>query len=139
MVKKVIITLGIVLISAGAIALFMAHPAFAQGAVENGINSAKGSGVPTTLFGGSGPSGVVTGVTNFMLFVIGALSVIMLIWGGIRYAVSGGNAASITAAKNTILYAIIGLVIAFLAFAAINFIISFIGGGGMGGNDWTNV
>ena len=49
---------------------------------------------------------------------------IMLIIGGIRYVISGGDSKKVTDAKNTVLYAIIGLVIAFLAFAIVNFVIT---------------
>jgi hypothetical protein len=58
-----------------------------------------------------------------MLYIIGAVSVIMLIYGGIRYTTSGGNANSVTAAKNTILYAIIGLVVAIFAYAIVNWVL----------------
>jgi len=88
--------------------------------IQSGINAAHGTGQPTELFG---DAGVITAVTNTLLFIVGALSVIMIIWGGIRYATSGGNASSVTAAKNTILYALVGLIIAFLAFAAINWVL----------------
>jgi hypothetical protein len=47
----------------------------------------------------------------------------MLIYGGIRYTTSGGNANSVTAAKNTILYAIIGLVVAIFAYAIVNWVL----------------
>ena len=53
----------------------------------------------------------------------------MLIWGGIRYTTSGGNANSVTAAKNTILYAVIGLIVAILAYAIVNWVIDFGQGG----------
>ena len=59
-----------------------------------------------------------------LLFIIGAISVIMLIIGGIRYTTSNGDQQAVQNAKNTILYAVVGLVIAILAFAAINFVIS---------------
>ncbi|MNY81379.1 hypothetical protein D3C86_2229240 [compost metagenome] len=72
-----------------------------------------------------------------MLFIIGALSVIMLIIGGIRYTVSGGNASAITAAKNTIMYAIVGIIVAVLAYAIVNFVLTTLVGGGSGGG--TNV
>ena len=52
-----------------------------------------------------------------------ALSVIMLIWGGIRYTTSAGDSNKVTAAKNTVLYAIVGLVIAILAYAIVNMVI----------------
>ena len=58
-----------------------------------------------------------------LLFIIGAISVIMLIIGGIRYTTSNGDQQAVQNAKNTILYAVVGLVIAILAFAAINFVI----------------
>jgi hypothetical protein len=76
--------------------------------------------VPDTLFG---EGSIFTTVVNVMLFIIGAISVIMLIFGGIRYTTSAGNAAAVTAAKNTIMYAIIGLVVAFLAFAVVNWVL----------------
>jgi ABC-type Fe3+ transport system permease subunit len=53
----------------------------------------------------------------------------MLIWGGIRYTTSAGNQNSVTAAKNTILYAIIGLVVAVFAYAIVNWVIDFGGSG----------
>lgn len=87
---------------------------------QAGINCAQGEGVPTTLFG---DGSIFTTVVNILLFIIGAISVVMLIWGGIRYTTSAGNAAAVTAAKNTIMYAIIGLVIAFLAFAVVNWVL----------------
>ena len=88
--------------------------------LQEGVNAAHGNGQPVDLFGGSG---IITTLTNTLLFVAGALSVIMIIVGGMRYVVSGGNSTAVTAAKNTILYAIVGLVIALLAFAAINFVL----------------
>lgn len=89
--------------------------------ITAGVNCAEGNDVPTTLFGG--PDSIFTTIVNVLLFLIGAISVIMLIYGGIRYTTSGGNSANVTAAKNTIMYAIIGLIIAFLAFAVVNWVL----------------
>jgi len=91
-----------------------------SGGASAGINCAQGDNVPETLFG---QGSIFTTVVNVLLFIIGALSVIMLIWGGIRYTTSGGNSSSVTAAKNTIMYAIIGLVVAFLAYAIVNWVL----------------
>ena len=63
-----------------------------------------------------------TTIANVLLFLVGAVAVIMLIVGGFRYVTSNGDQNSVTAAKNTILYAIIGIVVAFLAYAAVNFV-----------------
>ena len=86
----------------------------------NGIDCAQGDGTPANLFGAGS---IFTTIVNVLLFVIGAISVIMLIIGGIRYTTSAGDSGNVTAAKNTIMYAIIGLVIAFLAFAVVNWVL----------------
>ena len=93
--------------------------------IQSGISAAKGDGVASTL---TGDGGVFKTIVNTLLFIVGAVSVVMLIWGGIRYASSAGNANSVTSAKNTIIYAIVGLVIAFLAYAIVNWVLSGIGG-----------
>jgi hypothetical protein len=123
-------------LSAFAVATFItlgAAPATyaQQGGILGGVKAAKGTGVPTTLFG---DTGIITTITNVLLFIAGALAVIMIIWGGLRYATSGGNSSNVTAAKNTVLYAIVGLIIAFLAFAIVNWILAAItpGAGGAG-------
>lgn len=79
------------------------------------------TGQPTNLFG---PGGIFTKITDVLLFIIGAISVIMLIIGGIRYVVSGGDSSAVTGAKNTILYAVIGIVVALLAYALVHFVIT---------------
>lgn len=82
-----------------------------------------GIGATTDDQGTTDLNNVFKDVVNILLYVIGAISVVMLIFGGIRYTVSGGNSTQVTAAKNTIMYAIIGLVIAFLAYAIINWVL----------------
>lgn len=92
--------------------------------IQGGANSAQGNGQAADLFG---DTGIFRTVTNILLFLVGAISVIMLIIGGIRYVVSGGDQSAVTAAKNTILYAIVGIVVAFLAYAAVNFVVGSLG------------
>lgn len=101
----------------------LAQPASAADdlSIGGGAESAKGNDQSSDLFGSSG---VFRTITNVMLFIIGAVSVIMLIIGGIRYTVSGGDSAAVTGAKNTILYAIVGIVVALLAFAIVNFVLT---------------
>ena len=92
--------------------------------VQEGAEAARADSMPTELIG---PEGVFTRITNVVLYIVGAISVIMLVWGGVRYIISGGDSKKITDAKNTILYAIIGLIIAVLAFAIVNFVLNVIG------------
>jgi hypothetical protein len=48
----------------------------------------------------------------------------MIVIGGIRYTTSNGDSAGITSAKNTILYAVVGLIVALLAYAIVNFVLT---------------
>lgn len=102
-----------------------AYAAFDQG-LQDGANAAQGTdqqGDAASLFGEGGQGGIFRTITNVMLFIIGAISVIMLIVGGVRYVVSGGDSTKVADAKNTILYAIVGVVVAILAYAVVNFVI----------------
>lgn len=95
--------------------------------VADGANAAKGTGQATDLFG---QTGTFRTITNVLLYLIGAISVIMLIVGGLRYVVSGGDSTAVQNAKNTILYAVVGIIVAILAYAVVSFVIgSFTGTG----------
>lgn len=67
---------------------------------------------------------VLNVVINVVLGVIGFIAVAMIIMGGISFTTSQGDAAKTTKARNTILYGVVGLVIALLAFAIVNFVLS---------------
>lgn len=67
---------------------------------------------------------IIQTVANVFMFAVGAVAVIMIIVGGIRYAVSAGDQNAVTGAKNTIMYAVIGLAIAFTSYAIVNFVIT---------------
>lgn len=69
-------------------------------------------------------AGPVQTVISVLLFAIGAISVIMIIVGGFRYVVSNGDASRIKAAKDTILYAVVGLVVALLAYVIVGFVVT---------------
>lgn len=92
----------------------------------------RGDGQPAELFDGN--AAIIPRVINLMLFIVGVLAVIMLIWGGIRYVISGGDATKVKDAKNTILYAIVGLIVAILGYAVVNWVISVVGAGADGGS-----
>jgi predicted membrane channel-forming protein YqfA (hemolysin III family) len=63
-------------------------------------------------------------IINILSVIIGAIAVIMIIIGGFRYVTSGGKQESVTAAKNTILYALVGLVIVALAQVIVHFVLN---------------
>lgn len=64
---------------------------------------------------------IVHTIINLMSALVGIVAVVMIIVGGLRYITSGGNDTSVTSAKNTILYAIIGLVVVALAQILVRF------------------
>lgn len=63
-------------------------------------------------------------IVNILLFLLGAVAVVMIVIGGIRFATSNGDQSAVTSAKNTILYSVIGLIIAILAYAIVNFVLT---------------
>ncbi|MDO4902589.1 MAG: pilin [bacterium] len=92
-----------------------------SGGLRGGIDTGATDNTRKDLFG---DGGIFTTIINVMLFIIGALSVIMLIYGGIRYTISRGDSGEVNNAKNTILYAIVGLIVSILAYAIVNFVVT---------------
>ena len=66
---------------------------------------------------------IVRTIINVIIYIVGLLAVIMIVYGGILYTTSAGDPGKVKKAKDTILYGIVGLVIAVLAFAIVNFIL----------------
>jgi ABC-type sugar transport system permease subunit len=71
----------------------------------------------------TGKDGIITKVVHLLLIVIGVASIIMIMVGGLQYILSSGDPARVNSAKNTILYAVIGLVVAVLSQVIITFVI----------------
>ena len=85
--------------------------------IQNGANSAGASGEKSL-------GERIQTIVNIMLFILGAIAVIMIVIGGIKYTTSNGDSSAITSAKNTILYSVVGLVVAILAYAIVNFVLT---------------
>lgn len=62
-----------------------------------------------------GPNGVITSVINILSAVVGFIAVFMLVYAGFEYITSGGDSSKTNTAKNTILYAVIGVVVVAIA------------------------
>ncbi|MBI2798402.1 hypothetical protein HYX70_03880 [Candidatus Saccharibacteria bacterium] len=89
------------------------------GGVSAGASCAQGSAPGGTL------PGRIAAVTNTLLIIIGAAAVIMIVIGGLKYVLSQGDENGLRSAKDTIIYAVVGLVVALLAFVIVNFVLSF--------------
>jgi hypothetical protein len=87
--------------------------------ITQGAQCSKANSNADSLFG---TGGVFSKIANVLIFLVGAVAVIMLIWGGLQYVISAGDSKRVESAKNTILYSIIGIVVAILAFAIVSFV-----------------
>jgi len=81
------------------------------------------SSCTSTPHGSVSLSKVVTAIINIFSVIIGVTAVIMIMVGGFRYITSGGDSSNITSAKNTVVYAIIGLVIVAMAQFIVKFVL----------------
>lgn len=72
--------------------------------------------------------GFVKPTINIILWVVGVAAVIVIVVAGLKYVTSSGNPSAVSSAKTTILYAVIGLVIAITAYAIVNFVFKSFGG-----------
>jgi hypothetical protein len=72
-------------------------------------------------------NGIIATVINIFSVVVGVVSVIMIIIGGLKYITSGGDSGNVSGAKNTILYAIVGLVVVALAQIIVRFVLTRVG------------
>lgn len=87
------------------------------GAVTGNADCTSTSGQPTV-------DKVLKLALSILSFVVGVIAVIMLIVGGLKYILSQGESAQTASAKNTILYAIVGMVVAALAQVIVRFVLS---------------
>lgn len=115
----------------------MAGVASADTTCSNGIQKSLGEGsdaasssatgttcTPTNGDANNGIKHIAQQVTNWFSIIVGAIAIIMIIYGGFRYITSGGDSGKVGNAKNTLIYAIIGLIIVALAQIIVRFVIT---------------
>lgn len=121
--KKILLVFGLIFAFATPIVMIsnvLDNQAHAEGAADLIQKGADSTGQKDSRSAGD----LAKDFVNIMLFAVGILAVIMLIWGGIRYVLSGGDSGAVSSAKKTILYAVVGLIVAILAYAIVNFVIT---------------
>jgi len=88
------------------------------------MDDAKGGvGEVDTGLPSSGVSGILQNITSALLFLIGAVSVIMIIIGGIRFIFSQGDPQAAASARQTVIYSVVGVIVAVLAWAIVNYVL----------------
>jgi hypothetical protein len=129
---------GVFALSLLALPVFAVQTVSAQEVIQSPL--CKGAVEPTSAFQGRGTPGtdciaetadadeqfnnIITQVINIFSIIVGVIAVIMIIYGGFRYITSGGDSGKVGDAKNTILYAIIGLVLVALAQFIVKFVLN---------------
>lgn len=127
MLKNLLNRIMIVLALSGAFAMpLVPAVAHAQSKVDicKGVGLAGGTNDCSEPATGPTVNSTVKLVVSILSFIVGVLAVIMIIIGGLKYVTSSGDANNITSAKNTILYAVIGLVVAVLAQVIVRFVLN---------------
>ena len=105
-------------VAVAAVVMPIALPS-ASAQFKSGLDAARTQEMSTK------PIGTTIGeVVNIFLYFVGAVAVIVVIWGGFQYITSSGDSQKATTAKNTIMYAVIGLVVAIFAYAIVNFVLT---------------
>ena len=95
---------------------YFADDTNAAGTASGGVTSVN-PGASTDLMGG------IKLILTAVFSIIGVVAVVMIILGGISYATSQGDPGKVKKGKDTILYGVIGLIVALLAFAIVNFVL----------------
>ena len=112
-------------ITAFSIFAFTTTPVLAADSICDNPNVSaeikKASGCPGADTYDLGES--IQNIINAIIVILGIVAVIVIIVGGVQYMTSNGDAGKVQKAKNTILYAAIGLIICVLAAAIVNFVI----------------
>jgi uncharacterized membrane protein len=118
--------LAILLFFAGSVSIV--RPVYAFDPISDACSNSGASGSSTCTNTNSsnpvfGPTGIITKATGVFAIVIGIIAVIIIMVSGMRFILSGGDAQKVASARNTILYSVIGLVVAVLAQAIVLFVL----------------
>ncbi len=95
-----------------------------QAAACTGSNGTWDGSKCISVNGAKDVGSLLKDVTNTLIFVVGAVSIIMIIIGGLRYVLSGGDSSGVKGAKDTVLYAVVGVIVAVVAYGIVNFVIT---------------
>lgn len=128
------ILLSIALLFVGAFSINFLTPAFAsaaastaQGDICAGVNGKQVTAADGTIScstGGLTLDKVIKAVLDILSWIIGVVAVVMVIISGFKYVTSGGDSNAVSSAKNTLIYALIGIAIVSLAQFLVHFVLN---------------
>lgn len=134
MIKKIKIALlalvAVATLSAPALVPVVAHAQQPKANIEDSLCAGANLNVKdTTCPAGSGEeaadtiNNTIALVINTFSVIVGVISVIMIIFGGLRYIISGGESSNVASAKNTIIFAVVGLIVVALSQFIVRFVL----------------
>ncbi len=127
LLKKFMATMGAAALLALPSVALVPLSAHAQSSIQDNVcQGLKNTGTDSCEDDGEDNSfaGLAKKIINIFSIVVGTVSVVMIIIGGFRYIISGGDSNGVSGAKNTILYAIVGLVIVLFAQVIVRFVLT---------------
>ncbi len=124
-IKKISLSIFIVASLLGISSLFVSElstPVLADttAQIRQGSNAVGGDEAGN---GGNQVKVVIKNVIGILSFLVGLIAVLMIVIAGFRFVTSNGDSNTVSSAKNTIIYAVIGIVITVMAYAIVNFVI----------------
>ena len=132
--KSILLTVAaVVALGAPALVTGAVHAQAGNPPADDSIKCGVNAGAELDLTGQActvDPSGtgslqnLITKVINIFSIIVGVIAVIMIIVGGLKYITSGGDSSNVSGAKNTIIYAIIGLIVVALAQFIVRFVLT---------------
>jgi len=122
--KNRLIVLAVMIVALFGMSFVVSHPASAVDEVTyDNICAVQ----PSSSSVGCNDSGsvyvIAQRIIKWLLGIVGMVAVVMIIIGGIRLTTSSGSPEAVKVAKNTILYAVIGLVVSFSGWAVVNYVV----------------
>lgn len=125
---KAALALSLFAVAAVPAQAFAAYDPFKQPGNDQNVCQTGGGASSVCKGGGADPltgnNGALQSVVTILAFVGGIIAAIFVVIGGIKYITSNGDSSQVASAKNTIIYALIGVVVAALARQLINFVLS---------------
>ena len=122
--KKSIISIAIMICAVFGVSVLSTAslPGSVSAQVSKGIDTATTSEMKDKSI--DGDNGLIKTVVNVLLWAVGILSVIMIIFSGFRYITSSGDASKTKSAQSTLIYSVVGLIVAIMAWAIVNMVVN---------------
>lgn len=119
--KKLLNAITIFIAGLGLIGTLSLAPA--AGAIDITEKGDKDTSVLKDGGGGESFFDILKRIISLLMFVLGVVAVLAIIYGGFKFATANGDAGAVKEARNTVFYAAVGLVVAIMSYAIVNFVL----------------